>query len=99
MGESYFSSKQRPTTSRHETFGSGPGSRSGPKEDSPTEKRPQSRLSAPKNLDAASNATEPSNRGTADMEEARATSAAHRLSKSTQRSGSIGAEDAAEDMR
>lgn len=99
MGESYFSSKQRPTTSRHETFGSGPGSRSGPKEDSPTEKRPQSRLSAPKNLDAASNATEPSNRGTADMEEALATAAAHRLSKSTQRSGSIGAEDAAEDMR
>ena len=96
-GESYFSNKQRPTSVRHETFGSGSQTRPASK-DSSTGERRQSRLSATKPMQDMLQAEFPDKTPT-DPEDAPATIFGHRSSKSMQGSGLTSATQPTEDIK
>lgn len=99
-GESYFSSKQRSSTSRQETFGAGSHGRV-TKETSPEEKR-QSRLSASKTVSDV-HPTAEADKATAEPEVSAPDVPASRSSKSaqgsTQGSGSVTAEESLDDSK
>ena len=95
--EGYFSSKQRPSVSRHETFGGSSSMRLG-KEILPEDKR-HSRLSASKAASDVQSTGETADKAAVETDEGASESIGARSSKSTQGSGSVVAEEPFEDSK